>query len=273
MGNGTIKLWAIATDIEGNTTNLGSKVITLNNAAATKPFGALDTPGQGGTAVGNNYRSDGWVMTPQPNIISAVPTNVMVYVDSVPIGRATYNQVRPDVAGLFPGYRNSAAPGAFINFDTTQYANGQHTIFWVVADDAGNSDGIGSRYFSIENGVAGGVAGSPGPPVAMELLDGATDRAARPRLKRGAVPQVMTVQEMARLVIPLPEGQWTGSQVINGDLRPLPVGSTLDNASGAFHWFLGVGFLGPQELLFTSSDGAVHGVTVNIQPKTYGEDQ
>jgi len=26
-----------------------------------------------------------------------------------------------------------------------------HTIFWIVEDSAGNSDGIGSRYFSILN--------------------------------------------------------------------------------------------------------------------------
>jgi hypothetical protein len=273
QGNGTIKLWAIATDIEGNTTNLGSKVITLNNANAKLPFGAIDTPGQGGTAAGAAFRNDGWAMTPQPNIISLVPTNITVYVDSMPIGRATYNQVRGDIVGLFPGYRNSSAAGAFFDFDTTQYTNGQHTIAWLVYDDAGNGDGIGSRFFSIENGVSGGVAGNPAPPVAMELMEGGTERVAGRRPRRGAVPQQMTVQEMARLAIPLPDGQWTGAHVINGELRPLPVGSTLDNASGAFYWHLGAGFLGPQELLFTSSDGAVHGVTVNIQPKTYGEEQ
>lgn len=78
---------------------------------------------------------------------------------------------------------------------------------------------------------------------------------------------------MARLVIPLPEGQWTGAHVVNDEMRSLPVGSTLDNQSGAFYWSLGTGFLGQHELLFTSSDGAVLGVTVTIEPKIYGEAQ
>jgi hypothetical protein len=29
--------------------------------------------------------------------------------------------------------------------------NGVHTISWVVTDDAGVSDGIGSRYFTVQN--------------------------------------------------------------------------------------------------------------------------
>ena len=79
-GNGTIKLWAIATDIEGHNTTLGSKVITLNNAASKLPFGAVDTPGQGGSAVGVASNSGG-VMTPQANIMVASPVHLTVYVD------------------------------------------------------------------------------------------------------------------------------------------------------------------------------------------------
>ena len=35
--------------------------------------------------------------------------------------------------------------------DTTVYENGVHTIQWTVTDSAGNTDGIGSRYFIIRN--------------------------------------------------------------------------------------------------------------------------
>ncbi len=272
-GNGTIKLWAIATDMEGNSTNLGSKMITLNNANARKPFGAIDTPSPGGIAAGGAYRNAGWVMTPQPNIVSATPTNIRVYVDSMPVGRVTYNQPRADVAGIFPNYRNSGGPGAFFDLDTTPYSNAQHSISWVAADDSGNEDGLGSRYFSIENGVTGAVVENPSSPLTMEELGPAPDRAALPRPPRGAIPQVMTVQEMDRVTIRLPEGVWTGSHVILGEMRPLPVGSTLDNASGAFYWHLGAGFLGPQDLLFTSSDGAIYAMTVDIRPKAFGEAQ
>lgn len=272
MGNGKIRIWAIATDAEGNTTNLGSKTLTLENTNAKLPFGAIDSPGSGATASGAAFFSNGWVLSPQPNIISAVPTNITVYVDSGPVGRVTYGQFRSDIGGIFPGYKNTNGAGASYMLDTTRYSNGIHTIEWLAIDDAGNADGIGSRYFFVENGVSAAVLETP-PPVATELLETASARAARPRPGRGAAPQVMTVQEMARVVIPLPEGQWIGAHVINNEMRPLPVGSTLDNASGAFYWNLGTGFLGRHELLFTSADGAVHGVTLNIEPKSYDEKQ
>ena len=143
-----------------------------------------------------------------------------------------------------------------------------------VVDDVNNQDGIGSRFFFVENGVSGSIINLP-PPVAAEAPETTPEttmeRSARPRPQRGAVPQVMTAQELERLVIALPEGHWTGAHVINGGLQPLPVGSTLDNASGAFYWQPGPGFLGRHELLFTSADGAVHGITVNIEPKSFDQ--
>lgn len=270
-GNGTIKLWAIATDIEGNTTNLGSKTITLDNAHSTKPFGAIDAPAPGATSSGS-FLSNGWALTPPPNIISAVPTKIFVIVDGLEVGRVNYGQSRPDVQSIFAGYRNAALPGGNFTLDTALFANGIHAISWNVYDDAGNADGVGSRYFFIENGLSAGIA-SPAAPVAATELGITASRSARPRPQRGAVPRVMTAQELERLIIPLPDGHWTGAHVVNGEMQPLPAGSTLDNASGAFYWQLGPGFLGQHELLFTSDDGAVHGVTVNIEPMTFGERQ
>ena len=271
LGNGTIKLWAIATDIEGNTTNLGSKVITLTNATSKLPFGAIDNPGQGGSAIGTIANS-GWIMTPQPNIMLASPVNIGVYVDGAPVGKVTFGQARPDVFGLFPNNRNSSGPGATFSLDTSLFSNAMHSIYWIAYDDAGNGDGIGSRFFFIENGLAAGIA-SPVLPVISSQLEPAAVRSARPRPQRAAVPQVRTAQELDRLVIDLPEGQWTGAHVINGDMQPLPAGSTLDNANGVFYWHLGPGFLGAHELLFTSTDGAVLGLTVNIEPKSFAERQ
>jgi hypothetical protein len=264
LGNGTIRLWAIATDIEGNTTNLGSKTITLDNANSKTPFGSIDNPGQGGIAVGTVSNS-GWIMTPQPNTMATPPASIVAYVDGAPVGPVTYGQARPDVAGLFPGLRNSAGPGASFSLDTTLYSNAMHSIFWVAYDNAGNGDGIGSRFFFIENGLSAGIA-NPAPPVVPSAT---TVRAARPRPQRGAVPQIRTAHELDRVVIDLPEGNWTGAHIINGEPQPLPVGSTLDNANGAFYWHLGPGFLGRHELLFTSNDGGVYGVTVNIEPKSF----
>ena len=43
-----------------------------------------------------------------------------------------------------------STPGYF-QINTTLLANGVHTIFWVVSDNYGRMDGIGSRYFTVLN--------------------------------------------------------------------------------------------------------------------------
>ncbi|MCP5045940.1 MAG: BACON domain-containing protein, partial [bacterium] len=60
-GNGTFTLRAIAEDVEGNSVTLGTRTITCDNANAVKPFGAIDTPTQGGTASGGGFINWGWV--------------------------------------------------------------------------------------------------------------------------------------------------------------------------------------------------------------------
>ncbi|MCX6582769.1 MAG: hypothetical protein NT166_21545 [Candidatus Aminicenantes bacterium] len=150
-GNGTFKIHAAATNKEGKPVTLGIKTINVNNAGAVKPFGAIDMPGQGGTASGSNYRIAGWVLTPAPNSIPTDGSTIAVYIDGVYVGRPTYNIYRADVAGLFPGYANSNGAHAYLDIDTTAYQNGMHQVYWIVADSAGNAEGIGSRFFTIRN--------------------------------------------------------------------------------------------------------------------------
>ena len=161
-GNGTFKIYAIATDKEGHQVTLGTKTIYCDNAHAVKPFGAIDTPSQGGTAIGNNYRNQGWVLTPLPNKIPEDGHTIIVWIDGIDVGKCKYNIYRKDIAVLFPGYANSNGAMAYFDFDTTAYKNGVHTIQWTAVDNAGNVDGIGSRYFTIQNtvGSAEGMAQS-----------------------------------------------------------------------------------------------------------------
>ena len=131
---------------------IGSRTITCDNAKATKPFGAIDTPDQGGTVSGTTYTNFGWALTPQPNWIPIDGSTILVYIDGVPVGRPVYNNARADIATLFPGYANSGGAVGYYQFDTTTLANGVHTIAWVVTDSGGNAEGIGSRYFNVLNG-------------------------------------------------------------------------------------------------------------------------
>jgi glucose/arabinose dehydrogenase len=150
-GNGSYTLHAFAIDGDGSRTLLGSKTLSCTNATATKPFGTLDTPAQGQTVSGSAYNVFGWALTPLP---AAIPTNgstIQLFVDGSPLGHPSYNLYRSDIATLFPGYANTnGAVGLFV-LDTTALPNGLHTIAWSVTDDQGRSDGIGSRYFWVQN--------------------------------------------------------------------------------------------------------------------------
>ncbi len=150
-GNGTYKLWLHAVDREGRQTLLGSRTFTCANAAATLPFGTLDTPAQGATVGGKAFVVFGWALTPVPGAIPTDGSTIWVYVDGVPVGHPVYDQYRADIATLFPGYANSNGAIGYYVLDTTTLSNGMHSIAWLVTDDQGRSQGIGSRYFWVAN--------------------------------------------------------------------------------------------------------------------------
>ena len=150
QGNGTFDLHAYAIDGAGLQTLLGTRRIVAANASSVKPFGTIDTPGQGETVSGTIVNF-GWALTPQPSIIPINGSTIDVYVDGVYRGHPVYNNNRSDIAGLFPGLRNSAGAVGYFMLDTTTLSNGLHTIQWVVTDSAGQTSGIGSRFFRVQN--------------------------------------------------------------------------------------------------------------------------
>lgn len=156
QGNGIFTFQADAEDGTGHQTTLGTRTITCVNAGSILPFGTIDTPTPGGTASGNCYRNQGWVLTPLPNMIPEDGSTINIYIDGEFVGHPVYNIYRPDVAALLPGYTNSDRAHAYIDIDTTTYKNGVHTIYWIVRDNAGNTSNIGSREFTILNlGISG----------------------------------------------------------------------------------------------------------------------
>ncbi len=156
QGNGTYKLYAYAVDEESNLVFIGSKTMVANNNAANKPFGSIDTPGIGGDASGPNF---GWALTPKVNGVATcrVPASgVQVSIDSGPLQPVDYGDARTDVAGTFPGFANSAAAGGHFIFDWSTLTNGPHTIGWLVTDDCGRAEGVGSRFFNVTSGTTSG---------------------------------------------------------------------------------------------------------------------
>jgi hypothetical protein len=269
-GNGTFTLYATARDGTGNETTLGTKTITCDNVNAVKPFGAIDTPTQGGTASGNAFINWGWVLTPQPNKIPTNGSTIKVYVDGVYLGHPLYNLYRPDIASFFPGYANSSGAAGYFYLDTTAYENGVHTIQWTATDNAGNIDGIGSRYFTIQNtGGSGSQRSLVNGHWSLENKSGSWIPAgswfdesvcfkkgynenARPqRIYPGASGMIdIEINQMERIEINLGQQGLKGFHIIGDQSRPLPVGSTLDREKGIFYWQPGAGFTGFYRLLF-----------------------
>jgi hypothetical protein len=133
QGNGEFRIYAYADDTDGHTALLGMRRIVGANATSPEPFGTIDTPGQGETVFGTSYLNFGWALTPQPKSIPIDGSTIQVYIDGLPVGGVNYNHYRQDVSTTFPGLANSGGPVGFRAIDTTQLADGVHTIGWLYA--------------------------------------------------------------------------------------------------------------------------------------------
>jgi hypothetical protein len=281
QGNGTYTLHALAIDAEGHQAWLGSRSFTADNAHATRPFGSIDTPEPSGVASGRAYLNFGWVLAPQGKSIAFDGSTISVLVDGVVVGHPIALAARPDIQALFPGYANSdRAVTAFV-LDTTQFADGVHTIAWVVTDSGGVTEGIGSRFFTIDNGGTANLTAHLAPagaPLAQAdtvvLARKGYDQAAPllPLAQRVGRHQVAGY-ELERLELQLaadPDaaGGWTyeGYSLVGDARHPLPAGSTLDAATGDFFWVPGPGFVGGYQLQFvrTGADGRSEQIPVEV---------
>jgi hypothetical protein len=274
QGNGTYTLHAIAFDAEGKVTPLGQKTVGIANASANKPFGTIDTPALGGTASGTVVNF-GWALTPNSGSTTCtVPaTGVQVSIDSGPLQPVVYGDVRSDIAGAFAGFTNSAAAGGHFTFDTTALANGVHTIGWMITDDCNRADGVGSRFFTVQNTSA---VVAPATAVAVPAAAGAARAVAAPAASlvaraESADPivvargfgelgltvypdstgrRVVSLEQGERIEMRLPSGYDEAWQVVLGGRGPLPIGANWDPASRAFAWEPAPGFLGNYEIVF-----------------------
>ena len=147
------------------------------------------------------------------------------------------------------------------------YANGLHTISWVVTDNGGVSSGVGSRFFSIFN-TGASTSASAMRPIGLDLgrhvddLVGTTSRA--PVAVRdgftlvGSTRQIdrgldgtrrVWATERDRVEIRVgssarTDDEYAGYLLVDGRLRELPIGSSFDPSRGTFFWQPALGFIG-----------------------------
>ncbi len=105
----------------------GSSVITID----------IDTPNDGSAALSGSTLVEGWAID---YIIPLASVNVSV--DGVVLGPANYNVNRPDVCAAHPTSASCANGNTIVGYsyvlDTTQFADGPHTLQITAADSNGS---------------------------------------------------------------------------------------------------------------------------------------
>ena len=200
--------------------------------------------------------------------------------------------------GSFPGYPGINTALGVYGLNTTGYANGLHTIAWVVTDNGGVTSGIGSRFFSVFNAGAAQADATMrpiGPDLGRRVSDLSDRTSSDPILMRAgfnlrrptdAVPvgfsgrRYVRAMERDRVEIRLArsggaarDGEYAGYLLMNGQLRELPKGSSFDPDRGAFYWQPGLGYIGDYDFLFvrTLADGSRERIPVRVtlEPRTF----
>jgi Leucine-rich repeat (LRR) protein len=289
QGSGVFQLRAVAYDREGNKSVLGEREIACNNAAARNPFGEILAPSQGETISANNYTTTGWALTSLPKSIPADGSTLGVYVDGMKVGQPIFGQYHAGAARMFPNLANSRGAEGSYSLDTSTYADGMHVLGWAAGDNFGMTAGTGQNYFKIENGSRRMPSSPLTDSYTWDALMGLPAFQQPLRVKRGYAAENLgelvypsgegtvpvEMEELDRVVIELTPGasettnaQYTGYLVVGNDLRPLPVGSTLDHEKGIYYWQSGAGFIGQYDLVFTDGTALIK-IMVNIKQKQF----
>ena len=298
-GQGAFTLLAYAVDAGGNRQLLGTHYITLANDTATLPFGAIDTPDQGATIPSASapyndpaaYPVFGWAVTQSGKCIDTTAVaSYRVFVDGVartltPGSTWFAGQNRSDVAAAYPGLCNTTNAVAAYYLDTRTLANGVHTIGWEVTDDANQTAGIGSRFFTVLNAGAdqpfAARDASPAvlaPVSSLDSLVPDTTRALRAAVGRVETSVAVRAEtdvvyrlqlpQLGRLALDLGGPVTMGYQRLGQTLLALPGGSALDAAAGRFFWQPPVGFLGAFDLVFVTGTGRVEVQITIVDPSS-----
>ena len=275
-GNGTFKIKAIARDMVGRSTILGTKIIFCDNANSRKPFGTIDIPKSYGVILADGYDTYtvwGWALAPKPNSIPLDGSTITVWVDGLPVGNPVYNIYRKDIAEIFPGYNNSQGAGAYFQLDITPYKLGKHTLAWSVTDDAGNTAGIGSRVFylwddnnsptsskkEINGTIKQGqffrgedIAKIPDsyPDIFIVRTGFNNQLYGNPITFDEKGIQTITIKQITPVEIQITEKdcQMEGYLLIGNRYSSLPLGTTIKN--GTFYWLPEPGFWGKYRFVF-----------------------
>jgi hypothetical protein len=274
-GTGTYQLTMILKDSSSQIV-FPPRTIIVSNKNVSKPFGTIDTPAPGAVVSSNSYINFGWALTPQPFLIPLNGSTINVFLDGKPSSAlASYNNFRPDVAAVLPGYQNSNGAVGYATIDTTALKIGQHTISWGITDNNNQTASGGNRTFTVLDGTATAQPSENRTEQKLHHTEPVRNQhppfSGKVMLRRGydlnaLLNQVnpnksstyeISIQQLDRLELHLLD--INSSPVACTSSVPLPVGSTLDEEVCTFYWQIDPSFLGAYPLMFSSELGDVRG--------------
>ena len=142
--NGTHVL-AITAYTAGGQSTLATRSFSVSNSSvASAILASIDTPGEQNSILLGPVTFSGWALD-----LNAAVDNVTVAVDGAVRGTASYGSSRPDVCALYPNAANCPNVGWTLEVDSTQLANGTHTVTITVV--SGIDKNTVASVFTVEN--------------------------------------------------------------------------------------------------------------------------
>jgi uncharacterized protein (TIGR03437 family) len=161
-----------STQVDTTTLSNGTHTLTLAGSAANGDYAAvnqtftvgnygptvsnplhvsIDTPGPQSGAFSGSVAFGGWALADNEPIVA-----VTVNIDGIAYGNALYGGNRTDVCGMFPNRPGCPNVGWNFGLDTTQLADGKHTLAITAVPVVGQSF-TQTQTFTVDNtGTAGG---------------------------------------------------------------------------------------------------------------------
>ena len=281
-GDGTYQLTVVLQDSTDQIT-FPARSIIVSNKNSSKPFGTIDTPAPGAVVSGNSYINFGWALTPPPFVIPLNGSTINVFLDGRPSGALmSYNNFRPDVAAVLPGYQNSNGAVGWRALDTTTLSTGQHAISWGITDSNNQTASAGNRIFTVRDGT---TTAQPGEN-STEAMPASSHPVRNPHASFSGEVMLRTGYDLKAPLEPLRPNRSRMYEIavqqldrlevhlVDGDLNPvrctadfrLPVGSKLEEEACIFYWQIDPSFMGVYPLVIASDLGDVRGRVI-VTPK------
>jgi hypothetical protein len=122
LADGSHTLAVTATSADGQSSTLASSFKVANQSSSPITI-FVDNPGLQSGPLSGPVDVSGWALSS-----SGAITQVTVAVDGVWLGSAAYGRARPDVCAVYPGRAGCPNVGWDLLVDTTQFADGTHTL-------------------------------------------------------------------------------------------------------------------------------------------------